>query len=284
MEIKKNISLKNYTTFKIGGYAKFFAAVKSIEDATQAYLFAKKNMLKTFVLGKGSNILFDDSGFSGLVIYNDIDFLDINENSVNVGAGFSFIRLGLVTASKNLSGLEFAAGVPGSVGGAVFMNASTYDQKISNTIEEVTYLDEDGNIYIYKKDEMDFKYRHSIFQKKKGIIISAKFLLTSDENAKQRQLEIVTKKRSNQPMNERNAGCIFKNPENISAKILISECGLVNYKIGKAKVSEKHPNFIINENDASSKDVLLLISHIKKTVFDKTKIKLQEEVRYITNQ
>ncbi|KKL56465.1 MAG: UDP-N-acetylenolpyruvoylglucosamine reductase [Candidatus Anoxychlamydiales bacterium] len=282
MEVQKNRSLKEFTTFKIGGRAKYFIEARTFDEMKQGFLFAKENNLKTFILGKGSNILFDDKGFSGLVIYNNINFLRIFQNNVYVGAGYSFPALGVKTANNNLSGLEFAAGVPGSLGGAIYMNASSYSQAVSDAIKNIVYLTFDGEIITLKKEECSFAYRNSIFQKMKGAILSSVFSLKKDNNAKKRQLEILQKKLKNQPMNEKNVGCIFKNPKNTSAKILIDECSLINYKIGEAIISEVHPNFIINENKATSKDVLKLISHIKKVVKKKKNITLIEEVKVIS--
>lgn len=282
MNLQKNKLLKEYSTFKIGGKAKYFIEAKTFDEFKKAFLFAKENNLKTFVLGKGSNVLFDDRGFFGLVIYNNINFLRISKTNVFVGAGFSFPSLGVQTASKNLSGLEFAIGVPGSVGGAIFMNASSYFQAVSDTIISVVYLSSDGEIKILRKDECSFEYRNSIFQKMNGAILSCIFSLKKDENAKERQIEILQKKTKNQPMNEKNAGCIFKNPKNTSAKKLIEECHLKNYKIGGACISDVHPNFIINEKKATSEDVLDLISHIKTIVKKKKNINLIEEVKIIS--
>ncbi len=281
MKLQKNKSLKEFTTFKIGGRAKYFVEVTTFDEIKKSFLFAKKNKLKTFVLGKGSNVLFDDKGFSGLVIYNNINFLKISKTHIFVGAGYSFSALGAKTANNDLSGLEFAIGVPGSVGGAIFMNASSYGQAVCDTIKRVIYLTLDGKIKILKKNECNFEYRNSIFQKMKGAILSSVFVLKKDKNAKDRQLQILQKKLKNQPMNEKNAGCIFKNPKNISAKALIEQCSLKNYKIGGALVSDIHPNFIINEKNATSKDVLNLISHIKTVIKKKKNINLLEEIKII---
>jgi len=282
MKILQNKSLKELTTFEIGGKAKYFSAPKTFNEMKEVWLYAKKNNIDTFILGKGSNILFDDRGFAGIVIYNDIDFFKILKTNIYVGAGFSFSSLGIQSACNNLGGLEYAAGIPGSVGGAVYMNASSYEQAISDIIHSVTYLNEEGRIVIYKKDEMELNYRSSIFQKKNGVILSCCFKLKKSEIAKDKQLEILEKKRSNQPLNKKNAGCIFKNPKSCSASRLIEECNLKNYKIGGAKVSDLHANFIINEKDASSKDVLNLISYIKDVVKKKKNILLEEEIKIIS--
>jgi UDP-N-acetylmuramate dehydrogenase len=282
MKILQNKTLKELTTFKIGGQAKYFCAPQNFDEMKEALLFAKKNNLKTFILGRGSNILFDDEGFFGLVIKNDINFLRILKTNIYVGAGYSFASLGIQTAYNDLSGLEYAAGVPGSVGGAIFMNASAYNQAVSDSISRVTYLDEDCKIASLKKDQMEFDYRTSIFQKRNVVILSCSFELNQDVYAKEKQMEILKKKRQTQPTNEKNAGCIFKNPNGFSAGKLIEECKLKNYQIGGAKVSDIHANFIINEKEASSKDVLNLILYIKKEVKNKKNIILQEEIKIIS--
>jgi len=281
MKIQKNRSLKEFTTFKIGGRAKYFLEAKTFDDFKMGFLFAKKRNLKVFVLGKGSNILFDDDGFSGLVIYNNINFLRIVKKDVFVGAGHSFPVLGIKTANNNLSGLEFAAGIPGSVGGAIFMNASCYSYAVSDMIKAVVFLTENGEIKMLKKNECNFEYRSSIFQKVKGAILSCIFSLNENKNAKDIQKEILKKKLKNQPMNEKNVGCIFKNPKDTSAKKLIDECSLINFKIGGAIVSDVHANFIINEKEATSKDVLALMAHIKAVVKERKNILLEEEVKVI---
>lgn len=281
MRLLQNKSLKDLTSFKIGGKAKYFAAPETFDEMKEAWLYARQNNLKTFILGKGSNILFDDEGFSGLVIYNNINFLRIVKNNIYAGGGYSFPSLGVQTVSNNLSGLEFAAGIPASVGGAIYMNASAFGQAISDSILSVTYLNEEGYVEIIKKENMQLGYRASVFQKRKGIILSGCFNLKTDQNAKEKQLDMLQRKRKAQPMNERNAGCIFKNPVNYPAGKLIEECGLKNYRIGGAKVSDLHANFIINEKDASSKDIINLISYIKQVVKMKKNILLEEELKII---
>ena len=281
MKIYKDVLLKEYTTFKIGGRSSYFADCSSLNNLKKALKFANDKKIEFFVLGKGSNIIFSDEGFNGLVVFNNINFLKINQTELHVGAGFDFMKLGLITAELDLGGLEFAAGVPGSLGGAVFMNASAFAQQVSDFMTEVEYLTENGEKLILKKEDCKFSYRNSFFQETKGVIVSAKFKLIKNKNAKEKQNELVSIKRKNQPMNEKNAGCIFKNPINHKAKDLISECGLKNFQFGGAKISDLHANFIINESDATAKDVLDLIEHIKKIVFEKKNIELEQEVKVI---
>jgi UDP-N-acetylmuramate dehydrogenase len=281
MNIQKKVSLKKFTTFKIGGNAKYFVEVISLEDLKKAYLFAKKNNLKIFILAKGSNILFDDRGFDGLVIYNKIEFINFSEGVAEVSSGLSIAKLASECMKRSLTGFEFAAPLPGSVGGAVFMNASANNQHTFDNLLSVCYLDEDLNEIIFEKKDIKYGYRYTFFHDMKGFIISAKFELTHKDNILDYQREIIKKRALTQPINTNNAGSVFKNPKDNFAAKLIEECNLKGFKIGNACISKKHANFIINEKNASSKDVIDLINHIKKEVYNKTKIMLQEEVKIV---
>jgi UDP-N-acetylmuramate dehydrogenase len=286
MDLKKKLqfdkSLKNLCTFHIGGNAKYFIEVLSIEDLKQALVFAKEETLRFFILGKGSNVLFDDRGFDGLVIQNKIDFCNFKENQIHVGSGYSLIKLCRECSTRNLSGLEFGIGIPGSVGGAIYMNASAHNQSISNFLKEVLFIDEDGNEQRFLKKELIFDYRFSSFHEKKGVIISAIFELSLLNKVEEKTNSLLDLRKKNQPLDKKSAGCIFKNPPNDFAARLIDICNLKGKSIGGAMVSLKHANFIINEKDASSKDVLELIAFIKKEVKEKTGIFLEEEVCYVS--
>ncbi|MFA6118701.1 MAG: UDP-N-acetylmuramate dehydrogenase [Parachlamydiales bacterium] len=277
----KNRTLKELTTFKIGGCAKYFFAPQTFDEMKEALKFANESNLKFFILGKGSNILFDDDGFNGIVIQNNISFFKISKNNVFVGGGYSFPNLGLKTASLNLSGLEFALGIPGSVGGAVYMNASSFDRSVSDVLKKVVVLDEFGKVQVIDKKNIEFAYRFSSFQKTRSVILSAQFELQNDNNVKEKQSEMLQKKIRTQPMNEKNAGCVFKNPKGYSAGRLIEECGLKNYSVGGARVSSLHANFIINANNATAQDVIKLISDIKGVVKKEKNILLEEEIKII---
>ncbi|NGX56080.1 MAG: UDP-N-acetylenolpyruvoylglucosamine reductase [Candidatus Anoxychlamydiales bacterium] len=281
MNIQNNISLKEFTTFRIGGNAKYFVKVTNIEDLKNALIYAKKNNLKTFILAKGSNVVFDDRGFDGLVILNKIDFINFHENEIETASGTSVAKFAIECSKRNLSGFEFAAPLPGSVGGAVYMNAGANNQQTFDTLINVTYLNENFEIINFKKEDINFGYRYSIFQEMKGVILSAKFKLEYKENIIDHQRDLIKKRTLTQPINTRNCGCIFKNPENNFAAKLIDECDLKGFKIGGAKISEKHANFIVNENNAKASDVLNLIKHVKNIVYKKKNIRLHEEVRLI---
>ena len=276
-----NVALSRLTSFRIGGPAKYLFEVKTIEEAQEALQFAKEKDLPFYVLGKGSNSLFDDEGFDGVVILNKIEFLFFDGPEIHVGGGYSFSLLGAQTARRRLGGLEFASGIPGSVGGAIYMNAGANGGETKDTLLSVDFLTEDGKLEHLRRDEIAFRYRHSSFHEKKGVILGARFRLVPDEKAKERQVEIVKYRTSTQPYHDPSAGCIFRNPEGESAGRLIEECGLKGHCIGGAEVSTIHANFIVNRGDAKAADVVKLIAHIKKVVKEKTGIDLEMEVRRV---
>jgi UDP-N-acetylmuramate dehydrogenase len=236
------------------------------------------------VVGKGSNCLFDDRGFDGVVILNKIVFCQWEWPIVHVGAGYSFSLLGTQSARKGWAGLEFASGIPGSVGGAVYMNAGASGTETCEALIEVSFVNEQGDLEILKRDQIGFSYRFSIFQKRKGAIASAKFLLTASEEARKKQLGIIDYRTRTQPYSDKSAGCVFRNPESHSAGALIQQCGLKGKRIGGAEVSTMHANFIVNKDNATSQDVLALAEEVKKTVKEKTGVELEMEVRYIPRE
>lgn len=270
-----------FSTYAIGGPAEEFYTVESIEEMQEVLhdLYARK--ISFIVVGKGSNCLFDDRGFRGAVILNKIGSIEWKENSVFVGAGYSFSLLGAQSARNHLSGLEFASGIPASVGGAVYMNAGANGKETKDALQKVTYVDEKGTLIMYEKSEISFSYRYSSFQEKKGAIVAAEFLLETCENAKKTQSEIIFYRKKTQPLNEKSCGCVFRNPEGVSAGKVIEECGLKGVKIGGAEVSLVHGNFIINADNASSRDILALIAHVQKIVLEKKGIYLEPEMRII---
>ncbi len=282
LNLLKSHSLKEHTTFGIGGNARYFVEVTTLEEMKLAFEFAKKEKCPLFVLGKGSNIIFDDLGFNGLVILNKIcHSTHSDEGCFDVGAGFSFSRLGTVSAKNHFTGLEFASGIPGSVGGAVFMNAGANKQETSQTLTQVEYLFTTGEHRILKKEELSFSYRFSSFQNMKGAIISATFQLKKCDTARKTQVEMIEYRTKTQPYEEKSAGCFFQNPSMLSAGRLIEECGLKKLSVGDAFVSEKHANFICNRGTATTKQLIELIALIKESVFKKTGIVLETEVRFI---
>ena len=276
--------LSEFSTFGIGGAIGYFAEVKSSDEMGEAFAFCRAQKIPFFILGKGSNCLFDDAGFAGAVLLNRIDFCHWNEHEVTAGAGYSFSLLGVQSARKGLSGLEFASGIPATVGGAVFMNAGANGQEASDTLRSVSYLDGEGTVRELAKEDLCFRYRHSSFHEMRGAILQASFLLHPKPQARKFQLDLVNRRMDTQPLKEKNAGCIFRNPTpNRSAGALIDQCGLKGCAVGGAVVSELHANFIINRNGASAKDVLELIETIRTKVYEQTGIHLESEIRVIPN-
>ncbi len=281
---QKDFDFKKHTTFGIGGKAREFIEVTSISQMQAAILYAQDKKIPFFVLGKGSNCLFDERGINALVILNKIHFCKKEKNQYYVGAGYSFSHLGIKTARDGYTGLEFASGIPGSCGGAVFMNAGANGSETANVISEVEYITQDGKHEIYQKDQLHFSYRKSCFHEKKGAIVACCFTLKENKLARERQLEIVAYRKKTQPLSEKSVGCIFRNPDTMSAGALIEKCKLKGLKVGDAKVSDIHANFIINVDRASSKEVLTLMNLIQKTVKEKEGIELELEVRSIPYQ
>jgi UDP-N-acetylmuramate dehydrogenase len=279
-EIEK--SLKPFSTFGIGGPARFFAEAQTVEAMQDLLRYCHAQKLHFFILGKGSNVLFDDQGFDGLVILNKITFCKFEWPVVHVGAGYSFSLLGSQTARKGWAGLEFASGIPGSVGGAVFMNAGASGAETANVLIEVTFINETGELEVLRRDQIDFSYRTSAFQQRKGAIASAKFLLHPSEEARKKQLGIIDYRTRTQPYSDKSAGCVFRNPNGtLSAGALIQQCGLKGKRIGGAEVSPMHANFIVNKEGATAQDILALADFVKTTVKDKTGVELEMEIRCV---
>lgn len=274
-------SLSEFTTLGIGGPARLFAIAENVAMMREMIQWCSQSGTPFFILGKGSNVLFDDRGYNGLVILNKIDSLLEDHHSFTVGSAFSFARLALLSTKKGLSGLEFAAGIPATVGGAIYMNAGANGQETKDCLREVGYITEKGEEKVLMSSEIEFRYRFSSFQQWRGAITYGRFELKASEGAKKRQDEIVSYRLKTQPYKEHSAGCIFQNPPNGSAGRLIEESGLKGKRIGGAVVSEMHANFLLNREQATAADILALIDFVKEEVYRKSGIVLHEEVRFI---
>lgn len=282
LRLQKNRPLSSYCTFQIGGPARYLIEATNMEELKGALDFAKEENLKLFILGKGSNCLFDDRGFNGLVIVCKLQFLNwLNPTTIHVGAGYSFSLLGTQTARKGLSGLEFASGIPGSVGGAVYMNAGANKQETADSLVSVDYLTPSGEELCLTKEKLTFGYRSSWFQSEPGIITAATFSLNPLPEARENQFQLLDYRKKTQPYSDPSAGCIFQNPSTGSAGALIEKCGLKGFRIGGAEVSTVHANFLINGGSATSSSMQALIGHVQKTIFEKTGIQLHYEVKII---
>jgi UDP-N-acetylmuramate dehydrogenase len=278
----QNVSLKNYVTFKIGGVAKYFFVAKTNEELLEAISVAKERKIPFFILGNGSNLLVLDKGYKGLVIRNEITDISVEGNIIKASSGAMLPVIASEAKRKELGGLEWMAGIPGTLGGAVWDNAGALGYSIKDNVVGVEVLNlDDMSVEYYTKEKCDFGYRESIFKKHNNLIIlSAEFSLEnkSKEAIGKSMEEFIDKRKNTQPIDYPSAGSIFKNPESFSAGELIEKCGLKGKTVGDVKISERHANFIINLGNGKSKDVLKLISLIKKEVKKKFKIKLEEEI------
>ena len=282
MLIKEKIPLSSYSTIEIGGPATFLIEASTKEELISAYLWGLRKELPIFVVGRGSNTLFSDLGFSGLVIVNR--YTQIEETSpgiFNAGSGTPLPLLSMKTASHGWSGLEWGLGIPGSIGGAIVMNAGASQSDISVPLKAVLFLHPDGTEEWIEKDNIHFSYRKSPFQEKKGVILEATFALTLDREARGRQLAQFNHRRKTQPYHEPSLGCVFKNPEGNSCGRLIDELGLKGFKSGGAHISPLHGNFITNPGGGKAEDVLKLIDLVEKKVKEEKNLDLEKEIRIV---
>ena len=278
---KKNEPLSLHTTYRIGGPARLFFEARSEEELLYAVDWAGREKVQTFILGKGSNVLFDDRVFDGLVIVPLLGSVSIEGLIVEAGAGVSFSYLGIKTARLGLSGLEFASGIPGSVGGAVFMNAGAMGAEVSGSLVSVDVIRGGGTITLLKSDAR-FAYRYSSFQDEGGIITKARFQLTRDPEAADRQKKYLAYRMRTQPYDKPSCGSVFRNPSGLFAAKLIETAGMKGRGVGGAVVSEKHANFILNTGTATAGDVLSLIALVREKVQEQSGILLDCEVQCIS--
>lgn len=281
MEIIKNEPMKNHTTFKIGGAADEFCQAKSAEEIKELVEYAENKKIPYFVMGNGSNVLVSDSGIRGLVINISSDFssYEITGDVIRAQSGALLGTLAKAALSAELSGMEFASGIPGSLGGAIYMNAGAYGGQMSDIVKSVTYL-EKGEIKKIDKG-FGFGYRKSLFADLGAIVLEAELQLKKGDSGeiKAKMEDYKNRRNEKQPLNMPSAGSVFKRPEGNFAGKLIEDAGLKGYKIGGAMVSEKHAGFIVNTGNAKASDVVALIEYIKKTVKEKFGVELETEVK-----
>ncbi len=281
MKFQKNILLKNYTTLKIGGPAAYFFTAKNKADLVKAVAEAKKLNLPFFILGGGSNLLISSQGYPGLVILMKNQKAKVKKNNILVEAGLSLSRLVNLALKNNLSGLEWAAGIPGTVGGAICGNASAFGESMKDIIKKVEVFDAKKNkTRIFNNKDCRFGYHESAFKRKSNLIIlSAELQLKKGRGREiKKEMQAHLDYRFVRHPKEPSAGSIFKNPRGFAAWELIDKCGLKGKRIGGAQISPVHSNFIVNLNSVSSRDVLRLVDLIKKEVNKKFKIKMKEEI------
>lgn len=282
--VRFNEEMMFHTSFRIGGIADIFISIShgSIDDIKRAVVIARDSAFPLKVIGCGSNLLISDDGLRGIVLdcKDALNQIVFNDNRVTVGAGCLLKNLSLEAAKRGLSGLEFSVGIPGSVGGALIMNAGANNCDISNVVETVKILDTDGNLFVLDKKDMSFGYRHSRLKGDKYIILSAELILNrGDREAISQLMEDEIKKRNEKfPLDFPNAGSIFKRPKEGYPGKWIEMAGCKGMRVGDAEVSVKHANFIINRGNAKARDVLSLIDKVKEMVFKKFDVALEPEI------
>ena len=284
-KIEKDISLSTLTTYKTGGIAKLVVYPNNINNLKQMLKLIHKYNIKYFILGKGSNTLFSYKEFNGVIIKLDkLNNFKIKQTEIYVESGMILSKLVQASVKNELTGLEFAIGIPGTIGGAIYMNAGAYGNNMSNIVKSVIVLNEKFQIKEIPLEKLKFDYRYSIFQDNKNLIcVAANIKLehgNHDEIASKIK-ENLLKRKNSQPLEYPSAGSVFRNPEGNYAGKIIEELGLKGKNIGGAEISTKHANFIINKNNASSSDILNLIKLVQKEVKDKYKIDLKLEQQLV---
>lgn len=285
--ILKNEKMSSHTSFKIGGRADIFIKAKTIDDIKKILEISKKEDLPLYVIGNGSNILVKDNGIRGIVLTIDMNEIDIskkdNKAIVTVGAGVKLAGLSQILLKEELTGLEFASGIPGTIGGAIRMNAGAHGREMKDVVISTTYIDYDGNIHTISKDEHQFEYRNSIFVDNKYIILSSALELEQGtrDDILEKMNEYAKYRKEKQPISFPSAGSTFKRGEDFISAKLIDECGLKGYAIGDAKISELHAGFIINNGKATANEVLELINYVTEKVYEKFGKKIELEIEVI---
>ncbi len=284
IECRKDEPMKKHTTFRIGGPARFFYVPKNIEELKLIIQYCKNEKLKYMIIGNGSNMLFLDEGFDGAVICVGSSMGNINVDNISVyaEAGALLSKVASSARDAGLTGMEFAAGIPGTIGGAIVMNAGAYGGEMKDIVSFVDILEADGNLRRYSNEEMQFGYRRSIVDADKVVVgVGLKLACGNIDDINARMDELKTARVSKQPLEFPSAGSTFKRPEGYFAGKLIDDCGLRGYRVGGAMVSEKHCGFVINYDNATAKDVLKLIDDVKNKVYDEYNVLLEPEVRIV---
>ena len=286
--IKQNEPMKNHTSFKIGGSADFFINVNSINELKDIMEFTKENDIPLTIVGNGTNLLVSDNGIRGIVIkinLNEIVFNNIDGNNVEITAD-SGVLLGLLAQKllkEEIAGFEELSGIPGTIGGAIVMNAGAHGKEMKDIVTEITAIDYEGNIHKFTNEQAEFSYRKSRFENGEYIILQAKLMLQkgNKDEIKQKMNQYCEYRREKQPIEYPSAGSTFKRGEDFITAKLIDEAGLKGYSIGGAKVSEKHAGFIINTGNATAKDVLDLVNYVKDKVYEKFEKKIELEIKIL---
>lgn len=284
-QILLNEPMKYHTTFRIGGPADYLLLPSSVEQVVKVFKLIREYSMPLTVLGNGSNILVLDKGIRGVVVKFDeqMAYLKADGSKIYAGSGVLLKNLSAFAAANSFTGLEFAVGIPGSVGGAAFMNAGAYDGEISQVVSGVTAVTLDGEVVRYTRDEARFGYRRSIFQENHQVICEVEFTMDKGDAAAiyEKMADLTKRRESRQPLEMPSAGSTFKRPPGYFAGTLIEQTGLKGLKVGGAQVSLKHAGFVVNAGEATAADVLNLISEVQRLVFEQHGVELHPEVRTI---
>ncbi len=284
-KVSFNEPMKKHTTFKIGGCADIFCEPKNADELKKLIDFFKSNSIPHTVIGNGSNLLVSDKGVRGAVIKTGSRMAEININgdTITAGAGALLSRLARIATEEGLSGMECISGIPGSVGGALYMNAGAYGAEISDITESVTYLMPNGELVCSPRNDLKLEYRNTSFMENSGIIVSCVLRLKrgNKERIAADMAEITKRRIDKQPIELPSAGSFFKRPEGHFAGKLIEDCGLKGFTVGGAKISEKHAGFVVNFNNASAADVIGVMNGVRDRVYSETGVTLEPEVRFL---
>lgn len=276
--------MKNYVHFRVGGPADILLIPESKEQVIKTIEICREKNIPFYVIGNGSNLLVRDGGIKGVVIkLKELKNIEVKDNIIEAECGAMLKDVSDAALKNSLTGLEFACGIPGTIGGAVFMNAGAYNGEVSNVIESAEIINGENEVITLSREELDLKYRSSIIMKNNYIVLSARFKLEDGDKKNIEEIveDLTNKRESKQPLEYPSAGSTFKRPEGYFAGKLIQDAGLKGYTIGGAAVSEKHSGFVINKNNATATDILNLIHHIQEEVKKQFNVELHPEVRII---
>ena len=290
MQLQENISLARHTTFHIGGNADFWIEINSIQGLEKLLQFCHEKKINYFIMGRGSNILVSDKGYQGVILHLGNCFSEIkihDEVMLTCQAGAMLSNIAKFAMEHHLTGMEALSGIPGTVGGALYMNAGAYGSEMKDIVTECSYIDSSGKEYCLKNKDLDLSYRHSFFTEHVGTIITSVTICLQKGNPEEiakKYADFAQRRKAKQPLNYPSAGSTFKRPKGSYASKLIDECGLKGYQIGDAQVSEKHAGFVINKGHATCQDVLDLCQHVHDVVLEKTGYLLELEPIFLGMQ
>ncbi len=277
-----NAPMCEYTTLKIGGSADILVQPRSVDELLSLIKAAKEYNVPVTFIGNGSNLLVRDGGIRGVVIKfgQNMAKTSVKDNVITAECGITMARLAAIAAENELTGFEFASGIPGTLGGGIVMNAGAYKGELKDVIIEATALLPDGTVKVFTNEELDFSYRHSVFTDSDMLVLEAKIRLDKGEGEKIKAYmsELAQKRRTTQPLEYPSAGSAFKRPKNGYAAAMIDSCGLKGYTVGGAQVSEKHAGFVINRENATAKDIENLLKDVQKIVFEQHETMLEPEI------